>query len=468
MVISGTILCCAMGAGRLLFPNKCLSVEDSKHRHGKKTLREVTIMDLVLLIGSFFVMLFLGIPIAFALCSSSLLYLIFFQARVPLVVVAQQMLKGVDSFTLMAIPFFVIAGCLMQSGGISKRIVNFAKKLVGWMPGGLAVVDVVASMIFAAMTGAGAATTAAVGGIMIPYMEEDGYDPAFASAIQTVAGVFGPIIPPSILMVLYAVASGASVGDMLLAGLLPGLFLGAILIVTVIWLCIKKGYRGGTPFNLKEAVKGLLEAFWALMAPVIILGGIYSGLLTPTEASAVCCFYCLIVGIFIYKEIKIKDVPKVVYGGVKSAAGIMLIVAATQVFGWVITRAGIPMMVAKAFTASISSPIGFLFAVLVILLVAGCFIDAVPALLIFAPIFCPTALAYGLDIVHFGVVMVIVLCIGLATPPVGINLYVSSSVGGQPVHKIVPHLPIPLLAIFVGTIIVILVPQLTLFLPNII
>ncbi len=424
-------------------------------------------MDLVVLIGSFFVMLFLGVPIAFALCTSSLAYLVLF-SRVPVVIVAQQMLKGVDSFTLMAIPFFVIAGCLMQSGGISKRIVDFAKKLVGWMPGGLAVVDIVASMIFAAMTGAGAATTAAVGGIMIPSMEEDGYDPGFASAVQTVAGVFGPIIPPSILMVLYAVASGASVGDMLLAGLVPGLFLGVVLISVVVWQCIKKGYKGGTPFNLKEAIKSLGEAFWALLAPVIILGGIYSGLVTPTEASAICCFYCLFVGIFVYKEIPIKSVPKVVYGGVKSAAGIMLIVAATQVFGWVITRAGIPQMVATAFTASISNPTLFIMAVVFILLVAGCFIDAVPALLIFAPIFCPTALAYGLDIVYFGVVMVIVLCIGLATPPVGINLYVASSVGGQPVHKIIPHLPMPLLAIALGTIVVILVPQLTLFLPSII
>lgn len=424
-------------------------------------------MDLVLLVGSFFVMLFLGIPIAFALCTSSLLYLIMF-SRVPLVIVAQQMLKGVDSFTLMAIPFFVIAGCLMQSGGISKRIVDFAKKLVGWMPGGLAVVDVVASMIFAAMTGAGAATTAAVGGIMIPSMEEDGYDPGFASAIQTVAGVFGPIIPPSILMVLYAVAAGTSVGDMLLAGLVPGLFLGAVLIAVVIWMCIKKGYRGSSKFNLGEVLKSLGQAIWALLAPVIILGGIYSGLVTPTEASAICCFYCLFVGIFVYKEIPIKSVPKVVYGGVKSAAGIMLIVAATQVFGWVITRAGIPQMVAKMFTSSITNGTVFIFAVVLILLVAGCFIDAVPALLIFAPIFYPTAEAYGVDLVHFGVIMVIVLCIGLATPPVGINLYVASSVGGQPVHKIIPHLPIPLLAIFIGTLIVILVPELTLFLPSII
>ena len=401
-------------------------------------------MDLVVLVGAFFLLLFLGIPIAFALCLSALAYLVLY-SQVPLIIIAQQMLKGVDSFTLMAIPFFVIAGCLMQNGGISRRIVDFAKKLVGWLPGGMAVVDIVASMIFAAMTGAGAATTAAVGGIMIPSMEEEGYDPGFASAIQAMGGIFGPIIPPSILMVLYAVASGESVGDMLMAGLLPGLLLGLVLIVVVVLLCVKKGYTGKSRFNAVEALRSFGRAFFALLAPLIILGGIYSGFVTPTEASAICCFYCLVIGLFVYREIKPKEICRIVFDGVKSAAGIMLIVASTQVFGWVITRAGIPQTLARMFTSSISSPLVFTFAVCLILLVAGCFID----------------------MVYFGVVMVIVLCIGLATPPVGINLYVASSVGGQPVHKIIPHLPIPLMAIFVGTLLVVLFPGIVTFLPSV-
>lgn len=422
-------------------------------------------MDIAILIGAFFIMLFIGIPIAYSLCLSAVLYIVLY-SNVPLIIVAQQMLKGVDSFTLMAIPFFVIAGSLMQNGGISKRIVDFAKKCIGFVPGGLAVVTTVASMIFAAMTGAGAATTAAVGGIMIPSMKEEGYDGSFASAVQAVGGIFGPLIPPSILMVLYGVASGESVGDMLLAGLLPGLFLGVIVIAVVIWLCIKKGYKGTGKFDGKEALKALGKAFWAMMAPVIILGGIYSGLFTPTEASAVTCLYCLVIGIFVYREIKIKDVPSVVYSGVKSAASIMLIVGATQVFGWVITRAGIPQTVARFFTSHISSKLVFLFAVCLILLVAGCFIDAVPALLIFAPIFCPTAQAYGINMVHFGVVMVVVLCIGLVTPPVGINLFVASSVGGEPVHKIIPHLPILIGAIIAGAVLIVLIPGMSTLLPG--
>jgi len=415
-------------------------------------------------------MLFAGVPIAFALCISSVLYLVLYCPGIPLIIMAQQMLKGVDSFTLLAIPFFVIAGGLMQSGGISRRIVNFARSLVGWLPGGLAVVDILASMIFAAMTGAGAATTAAVGGIMIPEMEKDGYDPGFASAVQAMGGVFGPIIPPSTLMVLYAVASGASVGAMFLGGILPGILLGGILIIVVGAMCVKKrfGMNGRGSFRPGQVGKAFIDAIWALLAPVIILGGIYSGKFTPTEASGICCFYCLFIGLVIYRETRLSDVPKLVYNGVKNAAGIMLIVAATQVFGWVITRVRIPQTIAAVFTESISSPTVFIFAVCLILLVAGCFIDAVPALLIFAPIFVPTAQAYEIDLVYFGVIMVIVLCIGLATPPVGINLYVASTVGGQPVHRIIPHLPLPLLAIAIGTVIVILCPPIIMLLSSLV
>lgn len=422
-------------------------------------------MEIAILLIVFFVLLFVGVPIAYALCISAAVYLVGF-VEVPLIIVPQQLLKGVDSFTLLAIPFFIMAGNLMQGGGISTRIVDFAKKLIGHVTGGLGVVTVIASMIFAAMTGAGAATTAAVGGIMIPEMKKEGYDGGFASALQAIGGIFGPIIPPSVLMVLYAVASGESVSDMLIAGLLPGIFLGIVLIIGVVILCKKKGYTGSGSFSAKAAGKSFIKAFWALLAPVIILGGIYSGIFTPTEASAVTCFYCLIIGIFVYKEIKIKDVGKVVYSGVKSAAGIMLIVAATQVFGWAITRAGIPQDVATFFVTNVSSSGVFMACVVIVLLIAGCFLDAVPAVLIFAPIFCPTAEAYGINLIYFGVIMVIVLCVGLATPPVGMNLFVASSVGGVPVHKIVPHLPVLLAIIMVGVIVVILVPGMVTLLPN--
>lgn len=422
-------------------------------------------MDIVVLLGSFFILMFIGVPVAITLCLSASLYIVSFM-DIPLLIIGQQMLKGVDSFTLMAIPFFVIAGGLMESGGISTRIVDFSKSLVGHLPGGLAIVTVIASMIFAAMTGAGAATTAAVGGIMIPSMIKEGYNGGYASAIQAIGGIFGPLIPPSILMVLYSVASGESAGDMLLAGLIPGLFLGFVLLIVVVFQCSKKGYKGVGHFSFTLAAKSFVRSIWAILAPIIILGGIYTGLFTPTEASAVACLYCLIIGLWVYKELNYKTLGSVVFKSVKSAAGIMLIVAATQAFGWVLTRAGIPQMVATGFASVISSPVVFMFAVVLILLVAGCFIDAVPALLIFAPILIPSAHAYDINLIHFGVIMVVSLCIGLATPPVGLNLFVASSVGKVPVHKIIPHLPIPLLAILVGTFVIVAVPAFSTLLPS--
>lgn len=405
----------------------------------------------------FFVLMFLGIPVALSLCLSALFYMVAF-VDIPPIIIAQQVLSGVDKFTLMAVPFFVIAGSLMEFGGISKRIVNFAKSIVGSLPGGMAIVTVVSSMIFAAMTGAGAATTAAVGSTMIPAMVDENYDEDFACALQASAGIFGPLIPPSILMVLYAVTAGISVGDMLLAGLLPGLFMGALLIAVVVFICVKRNYRGSGSFSLPNVWSSFKHAFWALLAPLIILGGIYSGKFTPTESAAIACFYSLIIGVFVYKELKIQDVCSVLYKGFKMAAGIMLIVGATQAFGWVLTREGIPQAVAHGFAAVIHNPILFMLAVCAILLVAGCFIDAVPALLIFAPILYPVAEIYGIDVMHFGVVMVVTLCIGLVTPPVGMNLFVASSVGKRPVHKIIPQLPPFLVTMLVGTILIILIP----------
>lgn len=424
-------------------------------------------MDIFIVMVVFFALLFLGVPIAYGLLGSSMLYIVCF-SRVPLLIVAQQMLKGVDSFTLLAVPFFVIAGSLMQAGGISTKIVDFAKKLVGHLPGGLAIVTTIASMIFAAMTGAGAATTAAVGGIMIPEMKKEGYDGGFACALQAVGGIFGPIIPPSILMVLYAVASGASVGDMLMAGILPGIILGAVLIVVEVFICVRKGYRGASKkASAGEVARSFLQSFWAMLAPLIILGGIYSGLFTPTEASAVTCLYCLIIGVFVYRGFSILEIPKVVYSGVKSAAGVMLIVAATQIFGWVLTRAGVPQKVAQWFVAHVSSPTIFMLAVVLILLIAGCFIDAVPNMLIFAPIFVRSAQAYHINLVYFGVVMVIALCVGLVTPPVGINLFVASSAGNEPIHKIIPHVWVFLAASIAGLLLILFVPAISTILPAI-
>lgn len=413
---------------------------------------------------AFFFLLFLGVPVAFALCLSALLYMVLF-VDVPLIIIAQQMLSGVDKFTLMAIPFFVIAGTLMEQGGISRRIVDFSKAVVAPLPGGLAIVVVVASVIFAAMTGAGAATTAAVGSIMIPAMVKDGYDPDYSCALQASAGIFGPLIPPSILMVLYGVTAGVSVGDMLLSGALPGLLMAFAVMLVVVFYAIKSGHKSTTKFDLKNVFISLVDAFWAILTPVVILGGIYSGIFTPTEAAAVGAFYSLIVGLFIYRELKWGKLLPLMAKSFVLAGGILLIVGATQSFGWVLTKEGIPQAVALWFNSVTDSPLVFLFAVCGMLLVAGMFIDAVPALMIFAPILCPAAKEFGIPLMHFGVVMVVTLCIGLVTPPVGLNVFVASTVGGRPVHKIIPHLPPFIFVMLVGLVVIALFPGISTYLP---
>lgn len=395
-------------------------------------------MDALLAIVGFFVLLGFGAPVAVSLIVSALGYIVF-MTDIPVIIVAQQALAGTDSFTLMAVPYFIVAGALMQAAGISTRIVELARSLVGWMPGGLAVVTILASMFFAAMTGAGAATTAAVGGMMIPAMVKEGYDRGYASALQASAGVFGPIIPPSILMILYAVTAEVSVGDMLIAGILPGIFLGLLMIVFVMVQSQRKGFGTREPFALSNVAVAFKRSFWALLAPVVILGGIYTGIFTPTEAAAIGCFYSLIVGLVIYREISMKKLLRILFESFKIAAGIMLIVGGTQAFGWVLTREGLPQAAAQFFTDNVSSPALFLLIAIALFLVAGCFIDAVPNVLIFAPILVPVANAYGIDPVHFGIVMVVAFCAGLITPPVGVNLFVASEVGNTSLRAMIPH-----------------------------
>jgi C4-dicarboxylate transporter DctM subunit len=416
-----------------------------------------------LMIIMFFVLMFLGIPIAYSLGLSALFYMLIF-VDIPSIIIVQQILSGVDKFTLMAIPFFIIAGSLMEFGGISRRIVRFSKSVVGPLPGGLGIVTVISSMIFAAMTGAGAATTAAVGSMMIPAMRESGYDEGFACSLQASAGIMGPLIPPSILMVLYGVTAGVSVGDMLLAGLVPGVFAGLLLIALVVVISMKKNYKGDGKFSLMDVIQSFIDSIWAILAPVIILGGIYSGIFTPTEAAGITCFYSLIVGLFIYREIKPKDVGQVMFRSFKLAAGIMLIVGATQAFGWVLAKERIPQLIAAWFASLTGDPVIFMISVCFMLLVAGCFIDAVPALLVLAPILVPAAMKFNINPIHFGVVMVFTLCIGLVTPPVGINLFVASSISGVPVHRIFSKLYPFITVLLIGMFCVVFFPQLSLFL----
>lgn len=421
-------------------------------------------MSSLILFASFIVLMILGIPIALSLGLSAIIYILLF-VNVPVSVVVQQMIGGVNSFTLLAIPFFIIAGNLMDSGGISKRIISFSNSLVGWIPGGLTIVLVFSSMIFAAMTGAGAATVAAIGTIMIPAMKKAGYDEDFSSALQATAGIFGPIIPPSILMVLYGVATNVSVGGLLLAGVIPGILLGSLLIIIALVVCNIKGYKGKGHWNTKATITSFKKAIFALISPVIVLGGIYSGITTPTEAAALVALYSLIVGLFIYKELKLSKLLNICSHSIKVSAGIMLIVACTQAFGWVLTREQIPQMIGEWFISISNNRYFFIFGVIGILLVIGTFLDPVPAVMIFAPIFAPNASLYGINDIHFAVIVIVSLCIGLVTPPVGMNLFVASSISNRPVHLISKHLPPFLIVMIIGLILIALIPSISTHLP---
>ena len=422
-------------------------------------------MSSALMLVFFLILLFTGVPVLGAMGLGAIAYIVLFM-NIPLNIVASQLYAGVNSIPLMAIPFFIIAGALMENGGISKRIVAFANSLVGHFPGGFGLAVVVASAFFAAMTGSGAACVAAIGGMMIPAMVDNGYDKDFACALQAAGGSLGPIIPPSILMVLYSCCTSNSVGDMLLAGVIPGLFIALALAIVTLVISKKRGYVGTSKFSLKNVFVTLKDSVWALLTPMIILGGIYSGLFTPTEASAVSCLYAIIVGFFVYRELTVKALIKSLYNSVGLIGQILGIVATTQLFSWILTRAGLPQAIAAACASFSDTPSLFLILSMAVLLVVGCFLDPVPAVLIFAPILTPVALSIGLDPIHFGTLMVITFCIGLITPPVGMTLFVAAGIGERPVMSVAKKIWPFVIAMTVCVVIMIYVPGIVTFLPN--
>lgn len=422
-------------------------------------------MGVIVLFLSFFVFIFVGSPIALALGGSALIYIVLFANVSPLIVM-QQILASVNTYTLLAVPFFIMAGALMETGGISKRIVSFCQALVGHFTGGLALVVVLASVFFAAMTGSGVAACAAVGGIMIPMMVKNGYHSDFARALQATSGIFGPLIPPSIVMVLYAVYANQSVSTMLMAGVGPGLMQAAMVCILAVWICHRRGYAGVGSFSMKRLLKEFGSSFWALLAPVIILGGIYSGICTATEASGVACFYSILVGLFIYKEMNWKTMLECLGKAMKSTGNIMLIVGASGAFSWVLTRERIASKLANTLLSITSSEVLFLIVVMLILLFLGCFIDSVPITTIMTPILAPIAMEYGVSLVHLGGIMVSATCIGLITPPMGLNLFMAAQVGNRPIHAVIGAIKPFILVTVIGLVLVAFIPPITTFLPG--
>jgi len=421
-----------------------------------------------MVIGIMFVIMFvlflLTVPVAIAIGLSSSIALLFID--MPIGFVAQQYFAGLNSFTLLAIPFFILAGALMESTGISQKIVDFVGSMVGHQSGGYAVVLIVACMFFGALSGSAAATVAAIGGIMVPQMVKKGYDVRFASATSAASAGLAVIIPPSISMILYCVATNVSITKLFTAGIIPGIFLGLTEIVYARHVCKKNGYVGDVKHTGKERVTSFKKAIWALFMPVIILGGIYGGIFTATEASAVAVAYALFVGFFIYRTLTFKKLFETFKEAAIMVAVIMLVLSTAQLFAYILTYANVPSTVANWFIGFASNKYMFLILINFFLLIVGMFFDPGPGMIILAPILAPAAQAFGIDLVHFGLIMVINFSIGAITPPFAVNLFVASQIGGVKYEQIVrPILPYIALLI-VDLLFITYIPQISLFLPG--
>lgn len=412
-----------------------------------------------------FALILMSVPIAYAIGIAASIGLMAV-AQISLAVVPQRMFTMLDSFSLLAIPFFVLAGNLMDRGGISRKLIRFASALVGHIKGGIGMVTILSCMLFGAISGSGSAASAAIGSITIPSMKENGYDKEFAGAITAVSGPLGIIIPPSVVMVIYATTANVSVGDMFLAGYIPGILLGMSMMVVVYMIAVRRGYPAGEKASFMETAVAFKEAVWAILMIVIIMGGIFGGLFTATEAACVAVVYALIVGKFIYKELEFKDLPSIFTASAKTSASIMFCVATTNILAWLMTSQQVPMKVAAVLGGAIHSKILMLLLINVIFLILGTFLDSTPAIILAVPILLPLVQQFGVDPVHFGIITTVNLAVGMSTPPVGITLFVSSSIAKTSLTKMVrPMLPIWGI-MFAILLLITYVPVISMLLPN--
>lgn len=409
-----------------------------------------------------------GMPLAYAIGGSSL-FAVLFGSDMPGVFVVQRFFTGVDAFTLMAIPFFMISGSLMSKGGVSKRLIKLCSIFLRNLPGGLAIVSIVACTFFGAISGSAPATAAAIGGIMLPVMFEKGYSEDFAMTTIASGGYLGVIIPPSITMVTYGVASGESIGRMFMGGILPGICLCVGMCVYAYIVGHKNNYimHDEEALPAKEILRTIVDAIPAILMPVIILGGIYGGIFTPTEAGCVSVVYGLIVGFFVYKELKLSDLPEIFRSSALSASMVLLIIAGATAFGNILAREMVPNKVATFIIGLSDSKVVFLILVNILLLFVGCFMESNSAIMIITPILLPVAKQLGIDPIHFGVMMVINIAIGLLTPPLGMNLYVATGIMKKKVSDVLTKRLAGYIIVSVSVLLLITyIPQITLALPN--
>ena len=421
-------------------------------------------MVLILLI-SFISFLSLGVPVALSLMASSVIY--FLLDGTPMIIVAQKVYSGIDSFTLLCIPGFMLAGSLMNQGGITNKIIQFAKLLIGHIRGGLGISNVISSMIFAGISGTALADTASIGAVMIPSMQKEGYGKGRSVAISISSSTIGPIIPPSLPMIIVGTLSGISVGKLFIAGIIPGILLGLSLIILVYFTARKYKFPiNKTKTNFSLLAKSFLNAFWAIMMTVIILYGILGGFFTPTEASIISVIYATFISIYVYKGIKWSDLPSIILESIRASASIMLLVGFASVFAWILTSEKIPQMIAEMILGITTNKVLTIILINILLVIVGMFMETISALLILFPTLLPIATGIGMSPIQFGVMMVLNLIIGLTTPPVGVCLFVGAKIGnislGEAAKSLIPFLT----CLFFVLSIVSFIPSITTFLPG--
>ncbi len=424
-------------------------------------------MEVLILVLSFVVLIGIGVPIAWSIGISGLLTMLPSISAMPaFTTIAQRMATGLDSFALLAIPFFIFAGQIMNRGGIAQRLIDFAKSIVGALPGGLAHVNIIASMLFGAISGSAAAAASAIGGFMGPQMEREGYSKEFAAAVNITSSTTGLVIPPSNILIVYSLASGgASIAALFLAGYIPGILTGLFLMIVAAFWAKRRGFPTGQRSSASEVFKTFVAAFPSLLLLVVVIGGIVVGIFTATEASAVAVLYCLLLALY-YKEIKLKDLRSILLSSVGTTSIVTLLIATSISMSWVMSYENIPQQITDLLLGISDNKIVILFIINLILLFVGIFMDMTPAVLIFTPIFLPIVTELGMDPVHFGIIMVMNLCIGVCTPPVGSVLFIGVGVAQTTIQKVIR----PLLPLFITMLAALLlttyIPALTLWLPS--
>lgn len=418
-----------------------------------------------ILFGTLVVLLIIGFPVAFSLIGASLAYIIF-ESHLPMVVVLHRTIGGIDSFTLLAVPFFILAGNLMNHAGITDRIFDFAKAVVGWMRGGLGHVNVGASVLFAGMSGAAVADAGGLGTIEVKAMRDAGYDNDFAVGLTAASSTIGPLIPPSLPLVVYGVSSSASIGQLFAAGLIPGLLMALSLMAMVTYYAYVRGYGRDTIFSLAVLRSSFVRAFLSLLTPVILVGGILGGLFTPTEAAVVASAYALFLGVVVYRTLNVEKLWQISKETIETTAVVLLIVGAASIFSWILTANGVPRALASAILGQTENVLIVLLLLNLLLLGVGIVMEPVAAITILTPVLLPIATALGIDPVHFGIIMVLNLMIGLLTPPVGMVLYVLARVTDTSFEAVV-RATMPFLFPLVGVLILVTyIPALSMWLPT--